>query len=377
MKAVASLWLAALLLLLLPTDAKAGHRHHHHGGHHHFHGGFGGGHAYRHWGGFGHRPWGGVSLSIGFRPRYYGLGGYGLGGYGYRGYGYGNYGWGGYYGSPFGLGSSYSSFYQPVVYRSFYSGPAWSTYDVYGPPYYYYQSPTYYYGPTYTYPVQGYVPWNGFGSQPSVNVTNIVVRRKFPEPRTVVEHPEAFERRGMVKETSTLVGTTSIGDQTRARRLIRLGDEAFRADRYIDALNHYRNATEAAPRFAEGHFRKGHAYLANGQHAAAANAFRKALQLEPTAQREAFRLDDLYGIGSKAKTIHLESLAAAGLTNKDSADVYFLLGLMLRFDGHATRAEKFFVHAAALSPETRTALARLLPVEAEERVVSYTEGDEI
>jgi hypothetical protein len=115
--------------------------------------------------------------------------------------------------------------------------------------------------------------------------------------------------------------------------------------------------------------------LANGQYSLAAMAFRRALQLEATARRDAFQLDDLYGVGSAAKGTHIENLAAAALTD-DSADAYFLLGLMLRFDGQPARAEKFFAKAASLSPETRKAVASLLPVEMTEPV-SLEIGDEI
>jgi tetratricopeptide (TPR) repeat protein len=173
-----------------------------------------------------------------------------------------------------------------------------------------------------------------------------------------------------------LVRSSPLDSRSRARALLKLGDAAFREGRYVDALTRYRSAVEAAPDDAEAQFRKGHAHIANGKFDLAAAAFRSALKRDPSARRAGFKLDELYGAKSAAKGMHLENLAAAALTHEDSADNYFLLGLMLRFDGEHDRAEKFFTKAAALSPETRRSLARLLP-EAKEEPVSFELGGEI
>jgi len=75
--------------------------------------------------------------------------------------------------------------------------------------------------------------------------------------------------------------------------------------------------------------------------------------------------------------VHLENLAAAALMREDAADNYFLLGMMLRFDGEHERAEKFLAKAVGLSPAIRPALARFLPAEEAESPVSLVSGDEI
>lgn len=61
---------------------------------------------------------------------------------------------------------------------------------------------------------------------------------------------------------------------------------------------------------------------------------------------------------------------------EDVADNYFLLGLMLRFDGENERAEKFLAKAVSLSPAMRTAVVALLP-DTKARPVSLDVGDEI
>lgn len=306
---------------------------------------FGGGGAYRHWGGY----------------RGYGWGHHHHHWHGYRGVGYGS-GWGyrPYYGYGWGY-RPYYSFYRPVIGIGVGFGGYYGGYNTfYANPYYYYSTPLYYgqsydfYNPwpvTYGYPSCSY-------SSPVINVTKIVVRKADVAPAA----PVAIEPKGTVVRSST------IDTRSRARALVRLGDAAFREGRYVDALTRYRTAAETAPDDAEAQFRKGHAYIANGKFDQAAIAFRNALALEPAARRGGFRLDDLYGAKSAAKGVHLENLAAAALMHEDSADSYFLLGLMLRFEGEHDRAEKFFAKAASLSPETRRSLARLLPAAAEEHV---------
>lgn len=365
----AALLIVVALGLLLATpcqQVEAFHGHHggwgggHHGGWGHWGGGWGGG--YRHWGGWG-GGWGGYG-GWGYRPfysfyrPYYGIGlGVGWGGYGY--------GWGGYYGG-----------YYPSYYSSYYfSNPYY-----YSSPYFYGQSPYYYNSYYYGYPTCSYTTpsINYYAATPVVNVTRIVINKAAPAPavappaRTVAPPAPAIA----APRATTLV-RSSITDRSRARQHMKLGDSAFLAGRYADALLRYRNAGETAPDYAEAFYRKGHAYVAVGKYDLAAAAFRRALELEPAARRDGFRLDDLYGAGSRAKVVHLDNLAASALMREDDADNYFLLGLMLRFDGEHERAEKFLAKAASLSPAMRTALAAFLPDDDKERTVSLEVGDEI
>lgn len=371
MKRACLLLVAVLSLLLGPVSQRAAAFHgHHHGGWGHFGGG------YRHWGGwgggyrgYGYGGWGGYrggygGWGYGYRPIYnnyynYGFGyrgiGLGLGlGYGGYGLGYSGYGlgYGGYYGG-----------YAPYYYSSGYYNAS---------PYFYNQSP-YFYNSYYGYPSCSYTTpsINYYATAPVVNVTRIVVRKADP-PAPGVDPPAPAP----AAAKATLVRSSTITDRSKARQQIKLGNAAFLAGRYTDALTRYRNAAEAAPDYAEAHYRKGHAYIASGKYELAAASFRRGLNLEPSANREGFRLNDLYGEKSAAKGVHLENLAAAALMREDVADNYFLLGLMLRFDGEHERAEKFLAKAAALSPSMRTAVAKFLP-DTTERPVSLESGDDI
>jgi len=354
MKRAALLVMVVLSLVLVPAmqeTAEAFHGHHGwgHFGHRHW-GGWGGGWGgYRGWSGYG--GWG-----VGYRSYYGGFGYrpfysfyrpyYGIGiGVGYGGLGYG---WGGYYGG-----------YYPAYY---YSNP--------GASYFYGQTP-YYYNSFYGYPSCSYsAPAINYYATPVVNVTRIVVRKSDPPAPAVdpAPAPVAAPRATVVRST--------IPDRSRARQQMKLGDAAFLAGRYSDALNRYRHAVDAAGDYAEAHYRRGHAYVAVGKYDLAAAAFRRALELDPAARRDGFRLNDIYGAESKAKMVHLENLAAAALMREEDANNYFLLGLMLRFDGESDRAEKFLAKAAALSATMRASIAALRS-EPVERTVSLPLGDEI
>ena len=379
MKRICLLVVAAVLLMLGPGILSAAA----------FHGGgwrhFGGGGGYRHWGGygggggyrnFGYRGWGGgwggyrnigyggyrsfYGSGFGYRP-YYGIGlGYGLGGYGLRSYGYGGYGYGGYGG--YGYGGYYPTYYSnPYFYND-------------SQPYFFNQSPAFF-NSSYGYP--------SCYNAPVINNASIfVVRRTAPVvPAIASPASEIPAPRIIVAPKRAAVRVSTVAGRSKARQQIKLGDAAFLTGRYVDALTRYRTAAEAAPDYADAQFRKGQAYIANGKHELAATSFRRGLELDPSATLEGFRLDDLYGVDSVAKGVHLENLAASALMHEDSADTYLLLGLMLRFDGESERAEKFFVKAAALSPEVGKSItvflpARPSPTELRETPVSLVLGDE-
>lgn len=133
------------------------------------------------------------------------------------------------------------------------------------------------------------------------------------------------------------------------RRFLHLGDEHFRAGRYAMAYDRYRNAVEAAPRLADAYFRQGFALTALGRYDAAAREFKRGLEIDPDWPRSDFRLTDLYGEKSKAKTAHLDAMAKAAEAKSGNADLLFLIGVYLHFDGQTERARPFFQRAAELA----------------------------
>jgi tetratricopeptide (TPR) repeat protein len=298
-----------LVSILSAAPASAGHGHSH--GHSHGHGHFG---------------WGGISLSAGYGPAFgYGYGGnYGYWPRAYRGY----YGGDCYYGSYYGAFDPYGIYYRPYDgYSSYYLPPVFAPAELlYGP--------------------RAVRQFWGWSDQP------LVMRRServAAEPKIRISNPE-YRRK--------------------AEQHLAQGDRLFREQKYSQALDRYKQAAAMAGDLAEAQWRKGHAYLATHRYELAAASFKRALVLNPDAARDGFDLGRLYGAGATVKISHLEALAGETLVRGDSAEHYFLLGVFLRYDGQAERAEKFFVKAAELAGRDGGYLASFLPAEETAPVVA-------
>jgi tetratricopeptide (TPR) repeat protein len=151
-------------------------------------------------------------------------------------------------------------------------------------------------------------------------------------------------REGPANQRGTNAEAVALGG-----RFLHLGDEYFRAGRYALAYDRYRNAAQAAPRLADAYFRQGLALAALGRDEAAVREIKRGLELNPNWARSRFRLADLYGDNSKAKTAHLDAMAKAADAKGESSDLLFLIGVYLHFDGQAERAKPFFQRAAQLA----------------------------
>jgi tetratricopeptide (TPR) repeat protein len=132
----------------------------------------------------------------------------------------------------------------------------------------------------------------------------------------------------------------------KAWRLIDQGDVEFVARRFAQALGHYREAALAARDLGEAQFRQGFALIAMARYADAVKAFQRGLTLDPDWPESDFRLDDLYGVNKPAKTEHLDALRKAVAAHPHDADLLFLLGVCLYFDGQIDAAAPFLRRAA-------------------------------
>jgi len=281
-----------------------------------------------------------------FGGGYCGYGGYGGGFYSntcYAGFNspfiYGNYGYGSYYGN-----CGYRGGFYPGMYGGY---PSYNTF--------YYNSYPYGYGVVGNGPifapasaVYGPVAVRNFlgmaeptAPAPAAVKVSAVVVKKLGEPRKVREASPEYRRK--------------------ADQFIAQGDMLFREQKYQQAVDRYKSATEMAPDSAEAFWHKGHAYAATNRYELAAASFRRALTLNPDIARGGFSLDKLYGDTLAAKEAHLEAIAASCLENPTSADSYFVLGIFLHYTGEADRAEKFFAKAAELGGPDTKYLARFVP----------------
>jgi tetratricopeptide (TPR) repeat protein len=154
--------------------------------------------------------------------------------------------------------------------------------------------------------------------------------------RTLDDEPSSSQR-------STNSAATALG-----RKYIGYGDENFHNQRYSEANQRYRKATLNAPAMAEGYFRAGFALVALGHYDAAAQIFKRGLNVDPTWPQSQFRIDDLYGANQSDKAAHLESLAKAATEDPRNGDLLFLVGTELYFDSQKDRARIFFERADQL-----------------------------
>ena len=131
----------------------------------------------------------------------------------------------------------------------------------------------------------------------------------------------------------------------RAWKFIAFGDARFANQEYSDANQRYRAASRSAPQLAEAWFRQGFAMLAIGRYDLAVAAIRRGLKINPNWAKSDFSLKELYGPDDRFKNAHCNALAEAAEANPNDADLLFLLGVHLHFDGQADRAKKFFDRA--------------------------------
>lgn len=134
-----------------------------------------------------------------------------------------------------------------------------------------------------------------------------------------------------------------------AWRFIGFGDARFTKQEYPDAYQRYKKAAQASPMLADAHFRQGYSLIALGRYEQAAKALKRGLELDPGWAHSAFRNGELYVNDGAAKAAHLDALAQAAVQEPNNADLLFLVGVFLHFDGQKDRARSFFERAARLA----------------------------
>jgi tetratricopeptide (TPR) repeat protein len=219
------------------------------------------------------------------------------------------------------LGATYLFSYWPYLYGGYYG---YDPYSYWGYPYYY--NPYYY----------GY--YGAYGLPPVA----------FPAGTNQTNQPRAARVPRAAAADRPKVRQTNAETKDLAGKSIDIGDAHFAKQKFQAALERYRKAAQTAPDLAESYFLQGHALVAVSQYPAAGKAFRKGLDIGPDWVESGFRLDRLYGDNRVAKASHFEALALAAEKNPHDANLLFVLGVELFFDGQADRSRKFFERSAAL-----------------------------
>ncbi len=138
--------------------------------------------------------------------------------------------------------------------------------------------------------------------------------------------------------------------RARAKTFLDHGDEHFHKQKFNEAYARYRDAAKEAPDLAEPYLREAFALAAIGQYDNAAKALKRGLALKPDWPQTGFQLKSLYGQNKIAKIAHRESLAKAVTEHPQSADLMFLLAVVLYCDEDPQRSQAFFLRAKALEP---------------------------
>ena len=156
--------------------------------------------------------------------------------------------------------------------------------------------------------------------------------------------------RADVPEPKKAVGrATNAESIARARRFIGFGDAQFAQQKYSAANERYRKAAQSDPQLADAWFRQAFALSAIGRYKQAVAAIQRGLKIDPNWAASGFDLKQLYGFDQLAKEAHLDALAQAAENSPNNADLLFLVGVHLHFDGQSQRAEKFFQRAKELA----------------------------
>ncbi len=176
---------------------------------------------------------------------------------------------------------------------------------------------------------------DGFQPRPDANIiappAGGNVEADAPEPKKAVE-----------RATNTQANAL-------AWRFIGFGDAQFAAQKFADANQRYRKASQSAPQLADAWFRQGFALSAIGRYDLAVGAINRGLKINPNWAKSGFDLKELYGPDELAKDARLDVLAQAAADKPNDANLLFLVGVHLHFDGQAEQAEQFFQRAKELA----------------------------
>lgn len=237
---------------------------------------------------------------------------------------------------------------QPAYYPGVYGRVhRYDTYRVYGDPYYdFYDYPSFYYA----YPPPIWIPAeNVYGPQAMLRFMGVGGSGEALSP---AGNPGLALRSNLDSDTPEPKGqdrSTNAQANALAWRFIGFGDAQFAQQKYVDANVRYRKAVSAAPQLADARFRQGFALAAIGRYEQAVAAMKRGLKLDPNWTKSGFDIKDLCGDDELVKDAYIDALATAADKNSNDANLLFLLGVSLHFDGQAERAKTFFDRAAKLA----------------------------
>ncbi len=171
--------------------------------------------------------------------------------------------------------------------------------------------------------------------------------RQFPgvpmQPRITVPRPDE------VDEEPKPGRSTSAESIASGWRFIGYGDRLFLAQDYGQARLRYKQAGSVAPTLGTAFFRQAYTLIALGNYSEAAKLIKRGLKVDPSWPESGFTNDQIYGDNRMAKMAHIDALAAATVNEPHNADLLFLIGVHLFFEGQPERAKTFFERSGRLA----------------------------
>lgn len=199
---------------------------------------------------------------------------------------------------------------------------------------YYYGFGPYYFVPYYDFGYYGYP----YGALPHyVNP---------PQPMPSPELPPAADEPDPPKEN---IRATNARSRELAWKFIGYGDAQFARGDFAEANNRYRKASRSGPKVADAWFRQGFAMTAVGRYDLAMRVVRRGMAIDPKWPTSGFKLEELFGRDDNASKAHIDALVQAAADDPLNADVLFLVGMHLYFDGRKVEADDYFQRAERIA----------------------------
>lgn len=198
---------------------------------------------------------------------------------------------------------------------------------------YYYVSPDDLYGP------RAMLRFMGADNSVQSGLNPTLIAPPTPEAdRAIAPEPQKPAERITNSQTTAL-----------AWRFIGFGDAQFVGQKFIDANSRYRKAAQIAPQVADAWFRQGFALSALGRYDQAVTAIKRGLRINPKWATSDFDLQELCGPDRLSVDVRLDELTQAVQQRPNDANLLFLMGVHLHFDGQTEKAEKAFGRAKELT----------------------------
>lgn len=182
-----------------------------------------------------------------------------------------------------------------------------------------------------------------------------------PPPRVIRPDANAPGAETEILRRVIALRKSDANDRTRADQAIADGDQEFADGQYRRAMLDYRDALKRAPDYPLALFRAGHAHTVLGDYDLAVTYFGMGLELSRDTVRDGFTLDTLYKGDAISKQQHYGELGAALRRQPQDGGLNYLMGMMLHYDGNATKAGEYFRKAVELPGRHRPYAAMYLP----------------